>query len=416
MWRQDVMSQLLFRQQALAAARKTLHGDLLVVRPLGLRLLTLFLLGATVMALGFLSINTYARRQAVTGWLEPDAGLVELGGGDGMLVTAVLVQTGDQVRAGQALWRVRPDNSYMDGAALIAIRQQALVERIRRQRELALATQAGYQAQMHKLAVQGSGLEEAIVREQQLLELQDRTLQLHDRAVQRAASLARSGMLPDADLEKVQMNRESHVMARDRQAAQLSSLHQALATAMADRAVLAAHGEQAGLQAADMIAGLEAELVELQAQLETEIVAPVDGIVLSLQVKPGQVLFQDSKHAAILPQGSLLQARLQVPASAIGFIQEGQPVSLRYSAFAYQKFGIYSARVSHVDKAPSGRDPVRGEQVFAVTATLSSQTITAYGEAIPLSSGIGFTADVELDRRSLLEWLLEPVYSLKART
>lgn len=35
---------------------------------------------------------------------------------------------------------------------------------------------------------------------------------------------------------------------------------------------------------------------------------------------------------------------------SIGFVEEGQSLAIRYDAFPYQKFGIYSGKVSQVSK------------------------------------------------------------------
>jgi membrane fusion protein len=39
----------------------------------------------------------------------------------------------------------------------------------------------------------------------------------------------------------------------------------------------------------------------------------------------------------------------------------------------------------------------------------------AFGKAFNLKSGMLFEADIMLEQRSLIEWLLEPIYSLRGR-
>lgn len=55
------------------------------------------------------------------------------------------------------------------------------------------------------------------------------------------------------------------------------------------------------------------------------------------------------------------------------------------------------------------------EPAYLVTAELISETLVAYGEHIQLKAGMTFSADIQLSQRSLLEWLLEPLYSLSGR-
>ena len=53
------------------------------------------------------------------------------------------------------------------------------------------------------------------------------------------------------------------------------------------------------------------------------------------------------------------------------------------------------------------------EPVYKVNAKLNTQTILAYGKRIPLQAGMKLNADILVDKRSLIEWLLEPLLSLK---
>jgi membrane fusion protein len=53
------------------------------------------------------------------------------------------------------------------------------------------------------------------------------------------------------------------------------------------------------------------------------------------------------------------------------------------------------------------------EPVYKITVSLAQQSITAYSEEIFLKPGMMLSADVILDERSLFEWLMEPLYSLR---
>jgi membrane fusion protein len=95
-------------------------------------------------------------------------------------------------------------------------------------------------------------------------------------------------------------------------------------------------------------------------------------------------------------------------------------VNISYEAFPYQKFGTYSGRISQIAGSvimPGEQAPglTFNEPVYKVTAVLESQHVEAYGKEIPLRSGMILSADVVLDKRSLFEWLLEPVYSLRGK-
>jgi membrane fusion protein len=53
------------------------------------------------------------------------------------------------------------------------------------------------------------------------------------------------------------------------------------------------------------------------------------------------------------------------------------------------------------------------EPLYRVIVTLDRQAITAYGQLEALKPGMLLDADVLGERRTLIEWVLEPLYSLQ---
>ena len=51
----------------------------------------------------------------------------------------------------------------------------------------------------------------------------------------------------------------------------------------------------------------------------------------------------------------------------------------------------------------------------ASNCTIDKQTVSAMGQEIPLRSGMLVNADILLEKRSLLEWIFEPVLQLRGR-
>jgi membrane fusion protein len=102
-------------------------------------------------------------------------------------------------------------------------------------------------------------------------------------------------------------------------------------------------------------------------------------------------------------------------------------VLLRYHAYPYQKFGHHEGVVTNVSRAavspgelPSqlaGLTSLYGanEPVYRLTAGLASQTITAYGQPMPLQPGMQLEADVIIEKRRLIEWVLDPLFTLTGK-
>jgi membrane fusion protein len=111
---------------------------------------------------------------------------------------------------------------------------------------------------------------------------------------------------------------------------------------------------------------------------------------------------------------------LLVPTRAIGFVAKGQDVVLRYEAFPHERFGQYRGVISDIGRSVwtagervgplSAREPV-----YRVDVALDKQSVAALGQEFPLRPGMLVNADLLLEKRTLLEWIFEPVLQLKGR-
>jgi membrane fusion protein len=165
------------------------------------------------------------------------------------------------------------------------------------------------------------------------------------------------------------------------------------------------------------------QITQLNGRSSHIIKAPRAGVVNNLQARAGQQA-QANNNIPLLtlfPHDSKLTAHLLIPVRSVGFIEAGQFLAIRYDAFPYQKFGIYEGRISHVSKTlllPSEllNSPAQvNEPVYRVTATLNSANVQAYDKDFSLKPGMTLSADISLGDRSLIQWLFEPIYSLKGR-
>ena len=109
-----------------------------------------------------------------------------------------------------------------------------------------------------------------------------------------------------------------------------------------------------------------------------------------------------------------------MPTRAIGFVTKGKEVSLRYEAFPFERFGQYRGVIADVSQTVWSPGEKVGpltirEPAYRITAKLDQQSVIAMGQEIPLRSGMLVNADILLEKRSLLEWIFEPVLQLRGR-
>lgn len=169
------------------------------------------------------------------------------------------------------------------------------------------------------------------------------------------------------------------------------------------------------------LSDLAQQIAQLHGQRAYIVKASRPGVVSNLQAREGQRAQSGIPVMSLVPDGHALTARLLVPVRSAGLLDAGQALNIRYDAFPYQKFGLYDGSVVEVsdtvilpDELLNAPVTVR-EPVFKVSAQLAGPSIRAYGKDFSLKPGMTLSADVQLAERSLLQWLLEPIYSLKGR-
>jgi membrane fusion protein len=168
------------------------------------------------------------------------------------------------------------------------------------------------------------------------------------------------------------------------------------------------------------LSATERRIAEVNSRRAYVIRAPVAGRVSALQATIGQNADPRHLQLEIIPSDSDLQAELFVPTRAIGFVKVGQPVRILYEAFPYQHFGTYSGQTVKVSQTILTSSDVAiplplKEPAYRVSVSLDRRDIDAYGKKIPLQAGMLLKADIILEKRSLMQWLLEPLLSARLR-
>jgi len=166
------------------------------------------------------------------------------------------------------------------------------------------------------------------------------------------------------------------------------------------------------------LSATEQRIAETKGRRAYVIRAPLAGRVSTLQATAGQTAHPQRPQLEIIPEHATLQAELFVPARAIGFIESGQSVRLLYDAFPYQHFGTYRGevvRVSHtmLMTADTGGPLKLNEPTYRVIATLERQDVDVNGKTVALQPDMLLKADILLERRSLMNWLLSPLHSVR---
>jgi membrane fusion protein len=409
----------LFRTEALQAQRGQWLGAINLATPLSFRWWALL---ASVMAAAIVALlvfGQYTRRETVTGQLLPGAGMLTLGAQTTGTVTRVLVHEGEHVRAEQPLAEVAANLVSASGNTYAQIGAQ-----LHAQETQVRASLADLQPQS---AAQAKDLQTRIgMLATQIGQIDSQLTLAHKQAATSASFLQKiQPVVQKGIISVAQFNAYQSAALNDQ--AQVKTLERQRLDAEQQRSNLQAQLTQLPLDTAAKANQLRGQLAQLNAQLAqnsaqggTLLRASRAGIISTLLVKPGQNVTDGQPMLSILPAGSRLEAQLLVPSNAIGFVSPGNRVVLRYQAFPYQKFGQQYGNVVQVSRSalsPAEAASLLGQNVstplYRVLVRLDHQSIDAYGKAEALKPGMALDADILLDRRSLWQWVFDPLYGLR---
>lgn len=168
------------------------------------------------------------------------------------------------------------------------------------------------------------------------------------------------------------------------------------------------------------IASYQQQLFELEIQSEKIVVAPEEGVITAISINTGESIQSDTLAMVIIPKHAIWQVEVYATSSEVGFIRPSNPAKLRYEAYPYQRFGLYEGVVKHVSRAALRGSEIDSrlppsEYYYKVTIELNEQCIVAYGKCEPLQSGMGVIANIETERRNLIEWALDPLYTISGK-
>lgn len=411
-------SRPLFRTEAIEAQRQQWLGGVQLVRPLALSWVTAGVVAMLVAVALFASLAHYTRKATVAGVLSPDLGLIRLVPLAAGTVVERRVVEGQHVQAGDVLFVLALERATL-GVNAEKIVRRSLDERRRSLADAARAQQVLARTRRATLDSRLRALDGELTQLDAEAGLQQQRLALADQALMRLRALQN-----DQFISPAQTQTKAEEVLGLRAAAQ--GLARQRAALLRDKAEIEGERQAVPLLADSAIGGLQRDLAQAErdaaeqdASQRLVVRAPQAGTVSNLLAEPGQSVTPASALAVLVPEGATLQAQLYAPSSAIGFVQPGQTVRLRFEAFPYQKFGQQPGRVMAVSRTPLASlelaalalpaEGAGGEPLFRITVALEGRP------TVPLIAGMRLQADVLLERRRLVEWLFEPLLGLGSR-
>lgn len=404
----------LFRNEAIDHKRQRLHGKVRVATPrAGTAMVVVLLAIVTVIGLT-LALGSYDRRERVVGWLVPENGLLRLGSDRDGIVASVHVTEGDVVEEGAPLVTIRHDVGFERDSASVA-------EQLARLDDQRDALQTRLRLVGEGRDVQVDELQSALVS----LDAERADLRRQLDVQEQRYVLARTSADQDAELLDKGVVSQRAVVESEENALAMQQAVLATRTLLAER-----DRERAGVASQlarlplDREAGAEALKAELFALSQRRsalerlgqgvVRAPIRGRVAAVQTDVGASVRAGQSPVHLLPLDGELEAVLYAPPRAIGLVETGQPVRLRFDAFPHETFGSGTGQVASVsatvlDPAELPVDLGLRGPVYQVRVALDAQELATPRAAYTLQAGMTLQAHLVLERRRLWRVLLSPL-------
>lgn len=166
----------------------------------------------------------------------------------------------------------------------------------------------------------------------------------------------------------------------------------------------------AEIQAAKgQIASLDQELTKARyEQSLTELRAPVAGTVQQLAVHTlGGVVTPAQPLLTLVPSDQQVEVEALLENKDVGFVNAGQPVSVKVETFNFTKYGTVAGEVVSVSQ-DAIKDEKRG-QVYNAKVRLARSQLLIDGRSVALAPGMAVTVEIKTDQRRVIDYFLSPL-------
>lgn len=158
------------------------------------------------------------------------------------------------------------------------------------------------------------------------------------------------------------------------------------------------------------LAELEQQVAKQRDRVDRLVVrAPVAGIVQELpQRAPGEVIRPGDLVASIVPADRKIVAEVRVQPDDIGHVKVGDKAEIKVTTYDSAVFGVVKGAVAHL--SPSTFTTEDGEPYYKALVSLDQDFVGQAAAPRRILPGMVVQADIITGAKSLMRYLLKPVY------
>ncbi|WP_120632153.1 HlyD family type I secretion periplasmic adaptor subunit [Ruegeria sp. EL01] len=167
-----------------------------------------------------------------------------------------------------------------------------------------------------------------------------------------------------------------------------------------------------------------AELAALQPMLpalrdraaRAQVRSPVRGVVNRIhRTTIGGLARSGEDLIEVVPLDETLLVEAYVRPEDIAFLRAGQPVKVKITAYDFARYGGLDGEIVRIGADTITRSERNDEEVFIVEIRTSDTMLDANGIAVEIIPGMITEVDILSGRKSVLDYLVQPVVKIKDR-
>lgn len=413
--------ETLFREEAIKFRQTKLTGDIVLYQPLSIRTLTKLMAFIMLLILIFLSTVNVDRIESVRGYLEPSEGLIQVYGESNGILKELYVEDGQFIEAGQKIALITNHlthlnngvseiNSHIKETKFQLLQNSKLIENTRA--ILNVEKSAGYkELDIYQKILKHLKIENKLFIERSALaQEQIDNLEILLEGGNISNAYYREHKSKNLEVIQEQLDIEKQTLTTQKSVDELEGRLTLLDMELTEK-----------ISSIDSSSSnLRRQLSSLNRKQEYILTASVSGYITNIQFKRGENIKTDKSLLTILPENSHILVKLLIPSNAIGFLKTNQEAKIFYDSFPYQRFGYHEGVVDSISSAAYSESslnlPIKSNGLnYIATVKLEKQSMNAFGAEMKLTPGMLVSADIILEKDTLLNWALEPIYSMSGR-
>lgn len=407
------MTSELFRREALLASTASQYGDALFHQPLTVRAMVI---GITLIFLSFVSFAALVQikeTEMVRGHLIPSAGEIKVYSERSGVLLDIRSIEGQRVHQGDILATVAAGRSDEAGRQSTSVLLDHTGKQIAQLQEriAVLEKRALIAKEQSRARIAGLSEELALLQEEHEVVL--KRLALAEQEYRSSATLLARKSISNREHNQVESTWYALQQTSTTTRLNIEGRKLALEEARQQLALQPFAVQEEWLSMQSTLSQLLAQQDELGSQGLFTLLAPADGTISNLLLRPGDTVDPRIPFTTLVPHDAVLEARLYLPSRAAGKVQMGQEIMLSYDAFPYQTHGTFAATVVNVSS--SVIDPREflipldlNEPAYLVRARIDQH----HANSGQFRSGMQFSAEIITGSSNLLERLFSPLTSL----